>query len=125
MNSRKLKLNKPYLYLILGLVLAGVSLRAEITEGTDFDERPVPVKAVPPVYPPEMLRAGTSGLVSVTVLIDEKGDVVAREIAKSTRREFEEAALTAVKKWKFKPAKKAGAAVKARMVLPIQFTCEE
>ena len=100
-------------------------MRAAITEGGDFDERPVPVKAVPPVYPPDMRREGASGLVQVTVLIDEKGNVVQREVAKSTRVEFEPAAMEAVKKWKFKPAQKAGAAVKARMVIPIQFSCEE
>jgi len=112
------------LVLILGLVVTVVSLRAEIAGGTDYDERPVPVKAVPPVYPPDMLRMGASGLVTVAVLVDEKGDVVQREVAKSTRREFEQAALDAVRKWKFKPAQKAGAPVKAKIALPIQFSCE-
>lgn len=123
MNSRNQKLKN--LYLFLGLALSGLSLRAEIAGGNDFDERPVPVKAVAPIYPPDMRRAGASGLVNVVVLIDERGDVVAREIAKSTRREFEQPALDAVKKWKFKPAKKSGSAVKARMVLPIQFSCTD
>ena len=123
MKSSKQKLKN--LVIILGILMAGVSLRAAIAEGSDFDERPVPVKAVPPVYPPEMRREGASGMVNVRVLIDERGNVVEREIAQSTRPEFEEAAMDAVRKWKFKPAQKAGAAVKARMVIPIQFSCAE
>lgn len=91
----------------------------------DFDERPVPVKAFPPAYPPEMLRQGITGLVSVTVVIDEKGAVVESVVAKSTRSEFERPALEAVRKWKFRPGMKGGAPVTVRMVLPVQFSLKE
>lgn len=109
---------------ITSLGLGAVALRAETAVVDAYDERPVPVKAVPPVYPPEMLREGQSGLVTVAVVIDEKGYVVSREVEKSTRREFDEAALDAVRKWRFKPARKAGLAVKVRILLPIEFSCQ-
>ena len=120
----KLKKRLRLLLLAIGpLMLSVVALGAENTAAAnDFDERPVPVKAVPPVYPPEMLRAGTSGLVSVEVVIDESGNVAERTVIRSSRSEFEKPALDAVRRWKFKPARKSGAAVKARIVLPIQFT---
>lgn len=88
----------------------------------DFDERPVAVKAYPPAYPTEMLKQGVSGLVNVAVVIDASGNVVDRSIAKATRPEFERPALDAVRKWKFKPGKKAGTPVAVRMVLPVAFT---
>jgi len=90
----------------------------------DFDERPVPVKSVAPIYPADMKRDGLSGMVTVKVIIDENGDVVSREIAKSTRVEFESPALAAVGLWKFKPAKKAGHAVKVAITIPIKFNAE-
>jgi protein TonB len=103
------------------LLLASPLLRAE---ANDFDERPVPVKSVAPAYPADMKREGQSGMVTVKVIVDENGDVVSREVAKSTRSEFETAALEAVGQWKFKPAKKAGHAVKVAITIPIKFSAE-
>ena len=91
---------------------------------SDCDERPVPVKSVAPTYPADMKRDGLSGMVTIKVVIDENGDVVSREIAKSSRMEFESPALEAVGQWKFKPAKKAGQAVKVAITIPIKFTAE-
>lgn len=111
------------LLLVSCLLLAAPFARAE-TVNNDFDERPVPVKSVAPTYPADMKRDGTSGMVTVKVIIDESGNVISREIAKSTRAEFESPALTAVEQWKFKPAKKAGHAVKVAITIPIKFTAE-
>lgn len=90
----------------------------------DFDEQPVPVKAVAPTYPDAMKREGVSGIVTVQLVIDENGDVLEKSVAKSTRSEFEEPALAAVGRWKFKPARKAGQPVRATITLPIKFTAE-
>lgn len=106
---------------LLALALSGPTLRAQSAE---FDERPVPVKAVAPDYPEEMLKEQVSGIVTVKLLIDENGDVLERAVSKSTRQEFEPAALAAVEKWKFRPARKAGVAVRARITLPIKFNFE-
>lgn len=90
----------------------------------DFDEQPVPVKAVPPEYPAEMRRESVSGIVMLKLVIDENGDVLEKSVTKSTRAEFEGPALAAIGKWKFKPARKAGEAVRATITLPIKFTVE-
>lgn len=92
--------------------------------GSDMDERPVPVKSVAPDYPADMKRDGQSGLVYIKVVIDENGDVVEQNVEKSTRAEFEAPALAAVSRWKFKPAKKNGAAVRVGITIPIKFTAE-
>jgi protein TonB len=98
-----------------------VSLAASV----DFDERPLPVKTPPPVYPASMARAGVQGTVAVKVVIDENGAVAACTVSKSSHPEFEEPAVEAVKTWKFKPAVKDGAKVKAEVIIPIRFNQED
>lgn len=70
------------------------------------DNPPVPVRTPPPRYPDQLKRDGISGMVVVTVVIDEDGKVADVSVRKSTHAEFEEPALDAVKNWRFKPAKK-------------------
>lgn len=87
-------------------------------------EPPVPVRTVQPDYPTEMRRDGVSGVVTLKCQIDEKGDVTGAEVEKSSNSAFEPAALSAVKKWKFKPAKQDGAPVPIRVSIPIKFVTE-
>lgn len=98
-------------------LLAGGMLRAA-------DELPVPVRTVAPEYPAEMKAAGTSGIVVVTCEIDEKGSVTGTKVAKTTNDAFNDAAITAVGKWKFRPAQKDGKPVATHINLPIKFTNE-
>ena len=88
------------------------------------DVRPVPVKTPPPTYPQNLRREGVDGVVAVKVTIDEAGNVSECTVSKSTRQEFEEPALAAVRNWKFKPASKAGAAVAVSLIIPIRFSVE-
>lgn len=106
------------------LLTCGALLATQARAATDFDERPVPVKSVAPEYPADMKRDGLAGLVHIRAVIDENGDVVEQTIERSSRPEFEAAALAAVSHWKFKPAKKNGAAVKVGITIPIKFTCD-
>jgi protein TonB len=72
-----------------------------------------------------MRQQGVSGVVAVSVVIDEKGSVISTTVAKSTHADFESPATDAVKKWKFKPAQKDGAPVKMKVTIPIRFNLEE
>jgi len=92
-----------------------------LADGPEFDVRPVPVKTPPPEYPTALKREGISGVVAVRVIIDETGAVAECSVSKSSNPEFNQPALEAVKKWKFKPAQKDGAPVKAKLLIPIQF----
>jgi TonB family C-terminal domain len=107
----------------LSLVLFSICLLAG-AQAAEFDEHPVPVKAVAPEYPHDMKRENVSGIVTLKLVIDEHGDVLEKSVTKSTRVEFEAPALAAVSQWKFKPARKGGAAVRATITLPIKFTAE-
>ena len=88
----------------------------------DGVEPPVPVRTVAPDFPDEMRRSGTSGVVTVSILIDEKGNVQEPKVVKTTHEAFSQPAMDALAKWKFKPAKQDGAAVAMRVNIPIQFT---
>ena len=93
-----------------------------IFEISALDQQPSPKFQAKPVYPFEMRRGGFTGEVVVDFIVDAKGDVQSAYAARSTRREFEESAVQAVSKWKFRPGKKAGGAVSVHMQVPIVFS---
>ena len=87
----------------------------------DTKEPPVPVRTVAPEYPVEMRRAGINGVVTVRVFIDEHGAVSSAEVVKSSATSFEQPAIAAVEKWKFKPATLDGKPVATKVIVPISF----
>jgi periplasmic protein TonB len=97
---------------------------ARAGEADAIDSKPVPVKTPPPKYPTAMSSEGIQGLVTVKVVIDEKGDVAECAINKSTRSEFEKPALEAIRTWKFRPASKGGVAVRSQVIIPVKFSRE-
>jgi protein TonB len=99
--------------------VSGVTLVRAATEA------PVPVRMVPPDYPYELKRNGVTGVVSVSFEVDEKGNVVDPKVIKSSNPQFEQPALDAIVKWKFKPAMKDGVAVKIKIAIPLQFKLED
>src|SRR5207253_4688918 len=110
---------KIYLFTLFVIALAGTPRPVFGAEGL---EPPVPVRTVAPKFPEEMRRNGSAGLVTVSCLIDEKGNVTEPKVVKASNEAFSEPALEALKKWKFKPAKKDGEAVAIRVNIPVQFT---
>jgi len=107
----------------LTLVIAGlVAFSLPVHAESAFDEPPTPVKTQPPRYPETLKREGISGMVSISVTIDEKGTVSEAKVTKSTNAGFDQPALDAVTNWKFKPAKKNGQPVSVTVVLPIRFS---
>jgi protein TonB len=74
-------------------------------------------------YPPAAQQLGIEGLITVNALIDEKGNVIDTGILKGIKDDkgLGQAAETAVKKWKFEPARKNGVAVKVWKPIVIAF----
>jgi len=60
------------------------------------------VHMVKPVYPAEAKKKGIQGLVKIDVIINKDGEV-AEANAVSGPRELREAALAAVRQWRYKP----------------------
>ncbi len=111
------------IFLLSAVILMG-ALALHAAEAA-FDEKPVPLKTPPPKYPSQMRSEGVEGMVAVRVFIAVDGSVKSCEVAKSNRPEFEQPALEAVQKWKFKPAKKDGEPVECKIVIPIRFSAGE
>jgi protein TonB len=112
---------KIYLFALFVIALAGMPRPVFGAEGL---EPPVPVRTVAPKFPEEMRRNGSAGLVTVSCLIDEKGNVTEPKVVKSSNEAFSEPAIEALKKWKFKPAKRDGEAVSIRVNIPVQFNVD-
>jgi periplasmic protein TonB len=87
---------------------------------TQFDKAPMPVRTPPPSFPDAL--KGTSGIVSLIVVVNEDGSVASASVAKSTDAGFEAASLEAIAKWKFKPAEINGQPVKSKITVPIRFS---
>jgi protein TonB len=85
-------------------------------------EAAVPVRMAAPEYPYELKRDGISGVVTVVFCVDEKGNVVDPVVQKSSNKGFEEAALAAISRWKFKPALQDGTPVRSKVAIPLQFS---
>jgi protein TonB len=88
----------------------------------DLDQRPEPRVRIAPVYPFEMRRSGVKGTVIVGFIVDSSGNVRDPYIVKSSSPGFEQAAIDAVLKWKFKPGKKGGVNVNTRVQQPLDFS---
>jgi protein TonB len=77
-----------------------------------------------PKYPPQALRAGVEGSVSVRVEVDANGnatDVQVVERSGERSRDLDRAVTDAVRKWRFEPAMKDGKAVAGAVVVPVEF----
>ena len=90
-----------------------------------LDQRPIARFQPPPQYPFEMRRAGVTGEVTVDFIVDSNGDVQNAYAVKSSQREFEQPAVQAVSKWKFKPGRKGGRNVNTHMQVPIVFNLND
>lgn len=88
-----------------------------------FDEPPVPIHRVAPVYPDLARQAGVEGVVLVRVFIDETGRVLdAQHAGGEANPLLVQAALDAAKKWLFTPAKQRDMPVKVWYAIPIAFS---
>ena len=114
-------LSRVILIAVLGIaagMVATVPVRAAM-------EPAVPVRTVAPIYPYELKRDGITGVVSVAFEVDEQGNVQDATVQKSSNAKFDQPALDAIKKWKFKPGRKDGVPVKMKVAIPLQFTVSD
>jgi protein TonB len=77
-----------------------------------------------PVYPMMARKLGREGKVVLKLAIDEKGNLLNVEVIDKAGYGFTEAAVEAVKKSTFLPAKKDGRPIASRALLPIKFQLE-
>lgn len=90
--------------------------------------RPVPHQlfSPPPEYPVEALKARQEGLVVLRVEVDARGHVAdASVLTSSGVAALDQAALDAVRRWRFEPARRAGIAVGCQIAVPVRFRIED
>lgn len=92
----------------------------------EVDNMPKSLKSVRPVYPEYAKNMRIEGFVQVRFVLNDKGKVVNPTVVKAEPVDiFENAALTAVNQWKFKPATKDGKDVHVAMVVKLNFKLDE
>ncbi len=89
-----------------------------------LDQAPVPTFQPQPIYPYDLRRSGINGSVVIEFVATADGNVANARAVRSTHQRFEEAALQAVRRWRFKPGTKDGVPVNTRMQVPVTFNLE-
>jgi len=112
---------------VVGGVLSGVVSKEdeEFAKGVVKAEGeirpPRLIKKVEPVYPEEARKAKVSGVVILSVRTDEKGNVEAVRVLRSVDPLLDQAAIDAVKKWKYEPFIKDGKPRKIVFTVTVRF----
>jgi TonB family protein len=74
-----------------------------------------------PNYTAEAKKKKIEGTVTLEIVVDHKGDVVAAKVLKGLGYGLDENAILAVKEWKYKPAEKDGNPVAVKMEVTVDF----
>jgi protein TonB len=74
-----------------------------------------------PVYPPDAQAAGIDGVVLAEIVVNESGTVTEANIVRSVPL-LDEAALEAVRNWRYQPTLVNGQPVPVRMTVTVNFT---
>jgi TonB family protein len=114
------------LLVLLGHAVPAISQEAPRTDGPPYRvgegvTRPEIVTSVRPVYTELARRARVTGTVIIEAIIDEHGDVQNVRVLKGLPMGLDQAAMDAVKMWRFKPATLKGQPVKVYYVLTVNF----
>jgi len=83
----------------------------------------IPTSIVKPIYPRAELARGIEGETLVWLRVDLSGSPVQVKVQRSSGNvNLDRAALDAVRKWRFEPAVRNGAAVEVEVTVPVRFS---
>lgn len=89
---------------------------------SEVDTGPQILRKVEPIYPFAAKKNGIEGSVTIKFIVDSDGNVVEPKVAEADPPDiFDEAALNAIMKFKFKPAIKNGRPVDVIVLAPMKF----
>ncbi|HVW22399.1 MAG TPA: energy transducer TonB [Opitutaceae bacterium] len=88
-----------------------------------LDQVPVATFQPAPNYPYALKREGISGTATVDFIVEADGTTSHVSVA-GARSEFGDSAAQALARWRFRPGRKLGRAVRTHMVVPVRFTLE-
>ena len=104
----------------MGLGKADLDI-SSIFDLDDLDKQPRATTQPMPKYPRALMRKKISGFVKLMFIVDENGKVQDIEVVEASHKEFADAAVDAVKRWKFEPGTKNGEKVRTRVRIPLPF----
>jgi protein TonB len=94
----------------------------KIFQLSEVDKEPQILYQAQPNYPPRLYRDRIGGTVVILFVVDENGNVTMARVRQSSRTgELDEAAMAAVRKFKFSPGIKDGRPVPVWFEVPIVF----
>jgi TonB family protein len=119
--------------MILVLLLGALAIGEDVREAPPKPPPPAPqltklpqlLEAPPADYPPERLARGESADVATLVDIDEHGAVTAVTLEKPAAPDFDEAALAAIRRFRFSPAEVDGKPAPVRIRYVYHFVIEK
>jgi TonB family protein len=82
---------------------------------------PKPVETPSPGYPAALTNTGTSGVAMIDILVRTDGSVGDARLKSADHEAFGDAALGAIRRWRFEPATVDGAPVEKRVTVPFKF----
>jgi protein TonB len=91
----------------------------------DLDRAPEPIVQPAPIAPKVTDRDNADLIVVIEFIVSADGRVLNAMATNNADRRFEQAAVSGVSKWKFRPGIKAGRKVNTRMAVPIIFKAAE
>ena len=100
--------------------LTASSARGPVQVGGDI-QPPRRLVNVPPVYPPEAIKARITGIVSIEATVSPTGDVSEARVISGVPG-LDDAALTAVRQWKYSPTLVNGEPVAVVMTVTVNFS---
>lgn len=105
---------------------AGLDDRSiDVQVEVQVDQKPSPLRKVKPKYPEAARRANREAVVMVEFTVDVDGKAIDIKVADPKGFGFDEAAIEAIEKWRFTPAKKGGKSVPMRVRQPIRFNLDD
>ncbi len=106
----------PYLFLVLE-----PSRQQDAVKLTDDMKPPIAIHKVGPAYPEESRKARITGAVVLQTIIDVEGRITDTKVLKSPAADLAEAAVEAIRTWRFEPARLNGEPVAVYYNLTVNF----
>ncbi len=102
-----------------------VEVRPVLLSGTGDVTAPRIASRVEPVYPEQARKNGVEGKVILQAVIDDDGSVSDVEVLNSTDPVFDDAAVDAVRQWRWEPATSDGRPVTVYFTIVVQFSLNQ
>jgi TonB family protein len=108
-------------------IWAGIAAlaRAEtptVYEATELDEVPVPLLQPKPALPAGVAAEPAPRPVDVALIVNAQGVVRDAKVVQAGVPALDEAAVAVLARWRFRPGKRDGQAVEARLIVPVAFS---